>query len=585
MKHRILFVDDDLNTLDAYQRTLGSKYHVDIAASGQQALRLISTQKPYAVIVSDMIMPGISGLELCEQAMTLSPESTRIMLTGNASQDVAINAVNQGHIFQFLLKPCTNNELIQSLQLGINEYELHVAEKNKLANVVEIANDLSQKLEHQANYDALTDLMNRNEFDSRIKQTLECANRDTTEHTLLVIDIDQFNVINQAYGRPVGDILLKYFASQLKKYTREKDIIARIGADEFGILLDYCSTQNALKVVSNIKKSLSDTPFKWKEQLFHITLSIGLAKLTKVSNNDVLCMTEEACSVAKEHGGNRLHKYSPGDGEIAKRQSSVLWVTKINKAINENRFSLYFQPIVPIWGRTTNKNRHYEILLRMLDEESQIIPPGKFLPVAERHNLITRLDRWVINAVLTWLAQNPMHVEQLQQCGINLSGQTLGDAETLDFIIDKFREFDISPEKIYFEITESAAIANMANAVEFINTLKQLGCSFALDDFGTGLSSFGYLRELPVDYIKIDGIFVKEIDKNPVDVAVVSSICDIGHAMNKKVIAEFVESDSILKKLAAIGVDYAQGYGISAPRPVDEILICDEETGAIENTA
>jgi EAL domain-containing protein (putative c-di-GMP-specific phosphodiesterase class I) len=278
---------------------------------------------------------------------------------------------------------------------------------------------------------------------------------------------------------------------------------------------------------------------------------------------------DAACYLAKDLGRNRVHAYHPDDAELATRHGEIKWVGRINQALDEDRFCLYAQPIVSLDG---SDHRHYELLIRMLDEQGKVIPPGAFLPAAERYNLIERLDAWVIGKAFTLLAAHSVFLKQVSFISINLSGQSLTKPEVLDFIIAQLDSFGIEPNKICFEITETAAISNLSTAINFMSALKGLGCRFALDDFGSGLSSFAYLKNLPVDYLKIDGMFVKDIVDDPIDHAMVKSINDIGHVMGMQTIAEFVENDEIKVMLTEIEVDYGQGYGLGMPEPLTDLI-------------
>jgi EAL domain-containing protein (putative c-di-GMP-specific phosphodiesterase class I) len=289
------------------------------------------------------------------------------------------------------------------------------------------------------------------------------------------------------------------------------------------------------------------------------------------SISDVLSQADTACYTAKDTGRNRVHVYVEGDSDYQRRHGEMQWVARINKALDEDRFCLHYQPIVPVCG-SSEGYLHFELLLRMEDEDGSLIPPGAFIPAAERYNLMGALDRWVVSTAFNWLAQHRNLLEQLALCTINLSGQTLSDPHFVDYMFDLFKQIDVPAHKICFEITETAAISNLKNAMYLIRELNSKGCVFALDDFGSGLSSFAYLKNLPVDFLKIDGAFVKDMVDDPIDYAMVKSINDVGHVMGKQIIAEFVENDEILAKLKEIGVDYAQGYGIARPQKLSLLL-------------
>ncbi|MCH7694991.1 MAG: EAL domain-containing protein [Proteobacteria bacterium] len=435
------------------------------------------------------------------------------------------------------------------------------------------SHNLSEQLNYQASHDALTDLVNRREFEYRLERVLETAREEQSEHALCYLDLDQFKVINDTCGHVAGDELLRQLSSLLKKEIRKRDTLARLGGDEFGVLMEHCSLEQARRVALKLRKAVERYRFAWQERSFALGVSIGLVPITETSMNtiEILKQADAACYAAKDAGRNRIHIYKADDVDLARRSGEMQWVEQINLALEKNHFCLYAQPIMPLTQNDYSWN-HYELLVRMRNEDGSLIPPGAFLPAAERYNLSTRLDTWVVENYLNWLIAHPQHLAQLSQCAINLSGLSLGDEQFLDWLVHRFEQTAVPPDKICFEITETAAIANLSSATMFIKTLKALGCRFALDDFGSGLSSFAYLKTLPVDYLKIDGVFVKGIKNDPIDLAMVKSINDIGKVMGKQTIAEFVENKFILDRLKEIGVDYAQGFHISKPRPIDEIV-------------
>ena len=435
------------------------------------------------------------------------------------------------------------------------------------------ARNLSQQLSYLASHDALTGLVNRREFEQRLGRVLETVRINRSKHALCYLDLDQFKVINDTCGHVAGDELLRQLAKLLQEKVRKRDTLARLGGDEFGILMEHCSLQHASRVANSLRVLIEDFRFSWGRKNFNVGASIGLVPITKASKDlaEVLSAADSACYTAKEQGRNRIHIYQQDDAQLVQWRVQMQWVSPINRALEEDRLQLYFQPIVPI-KRHVNERRHYEMLIRMKDENGRSVPPGAFLPAAERYNLATKLDRWVIGKALGWLSRHPKHLERLSLCFINLSGQSLGDQGLLQFISQQFDQMKVPSQKICFEVTETAAITNLSSATCFIKELKRRGCRFALDDFGSGLSSFAYLKSLPVDFIKIDGLFVKDIVEDPIDLAMVRSINDIGHVMGKQTIAEFVENKAILNALRQIGVDYAQGYGIGRPQMLAEML-------------
>jgi diguanylate cyclase (GGDEF)-like protein/PAS domain S-box-containing protein len=432
------------------------------------------------------------------------------------------------------------------------------------------AHHLSEELSYQASHDTLTGLINRREFEQRLQRALQIARVEKTEHALCYLDLDELKIINDTCGHVAGDALLRQLGGLLQEHVRKRDTLARLGGDEFGVLLEHCSVEQAMRVVNALHKAVGDFRFLWGDKSFNIGVSIGLVPVTEASESitAVLSAADTACYAAKDAGRNRIHVYREGDAELARRHGEMQWVPRIDQALEQDRFHLAFQPIAALKG---SEGEHYELLIRLEDEEGHIVAPGAFLPAAERYNLSTKIDRWVIGTAFEWLSTRPEHVARLFLCAINLSGSSLGDEEFLQFVIRRFDQAKIPPHRICFEITETAAITNLTTATRFIKALKALGCRFALDDFGSGLSSFAYLKNLPVDFLKIDGMFVKEIADDPIALAMVSCINQIGHVMGKQTIAEFVENEAILEKLREIGVDYAQGYGISRPQPLADM--------------
>lgn len=569
---KILIVDDDIHVLNGYCRSLRKQFQVGTANSGQQALKLLEEQGPYAVVVSDMRMPGMDGLELLAKLKEISPNTARIMLTGNADQQTAIDAVNQGQVFKFLTKPCSGDTMASAIGAGIKQYQQILENAAHMERNAAQAKGLTKKLSYQAHHDILTGLANRQAFELRLQSLLKPTDQESPEHALCHLDLDHFHVINDICGTTAGDELLRQIGRLLSSQRRKGDMVARLASDEFGILLSDCSLDSAQQIMETLQKELKEFRFEWEEKLFEISISIGLIPVTGQSKSvtALLCTAETACNVAKDRGCNRLHVASSQDQELTKRLNEAQWVARINHALHEDRFRLYYQPIVHV-APDKSEGDHYEILIRLENEEGEIVPPIEFLPTAERYHLSPQIDCWVIQATVDWLSRHPQSLQRLCLCSINLSGLSLGNQEVYDFILDTFKSTSVPPEKICFEITETAAIAQFDVAVQFIKSLKREGFRFSLDDFGAGLSSFAYLKNIPVDFLKIDGAFVKNMDSDHVNRTVVKSINEIGHVMGKKTIAEFVENDEILRHLRGLGVDYAQGYLISAPRPLDEL--------------
>lgn len=426
---------------------------------------------------------------------------------------------------------------------------------------------LARQLSHQASHDSLTGLINRHEFEHRLTHLLGSAN-PYISHALLYLDLDQFKVVNDTCGHAAGDDLLRQISALLRTKLRARDTLARLGGDEFGVLLEHCSVMEARRIANSLRELLQGFRFGWKDKSFTIGVSIGLVPVMQAGETlaDVFSAADSACYAAKEQGRNRVHVYQADDAVLAQRDGEMRWIPRIQQALADERFRLYFQPIIQVGSNGFN-GTHGEILIRMLDEAGHVVLPGAFLPAAERYGLMPELDRWVVRRSLEALSASP-NIGGDVTFGINISGQSLGAADFLDFVTDQIDATQVAPGKLCFEITETSAVSDLAHALRFIDTLKALGCHFALDDFGTGLSSFSYLKSLPVDYLKIDGGFVKGLAADDIDLAMVESIHHIGHIMGLKTIAEWVESEAILLKLRHIGVDYGQGYALGHPRPL-----------------
>jgi len=436
------------------------------------------------------------------------------------------------------------------------------------------SHNLKLQLKHQATHDGLTGLLNRTEFDRRLKNLMESSYDLNAVHTLIYIDLDQFKIVNDTCGHHAGDELLKQLSSLIKPKVRGRDTLARLGGDEFAVLLEYCPQDVSMRIAKTLLHTIQDFRFLWNDNAFDVGASMGVVYFasTEVTLNDPLSVADAACYKAKELGRNRIHEVNllTNYHLDSEPHGEMEWINKINKAISDDRFLLYQQAIVPI-NPSGQEKRSYEVLLRMLDENDNIVPPGAFLPAAERFNIISKLDRYVIKKTFRWLADNPDVLSSTEQCSINLSGPSLSDSELPHFVSECFSEYSIPFEKICFEITETSVIQNLDTAKKFMSELQEQGCIFALDDFGTGMSSFSYLKQLPVNKLKIDGTFVRDIAQDPIDLAMTRSINEIGHVMGMKTVAEFVEGPEILQLLKEIGVDYAQGYHIAKPESIENL--------------
>jgi diguanylate cyclase (GGDEF)-like protein len=452
------------------------------------------------------------------------------------------------------------------IPIGIALTQRMVSRGDRAEAALKLGQEYAAKLAYHAMHDPLTGLINRMEFENRLKLALNTASLGR-QHAVMYLDLDQFKIVNDTCGHAAGDQLLRQVGALLKHRLREGDLLARLGGDEFGVLLENCSTHDAMHIADELRKCIVDFHFVGEGRSFSVGVSIGLVIVSDATFNltDLLSAADSACYMAKEKGRNRVQIYRRHDSEVSMRRGEMEWVGRLQRAIENQHLTLYAQDIVPIDGDGDGSfGSHRELLLRMVDEQGKIVPPMAFIPAAERYNLMPTIDQWVIQSALNTIASlGP----DRGVFAINVSGMSIGDERFLEFVREQFRRYSVPAKRICFEITETAAIANFDKAARFFGEMKALGCLFSLDDFGAGMSSFAYLKHLPVDFLKIDGSFVKDMANDPVDHAMVRAINDVGHVMGKKTIAEFVDGETCFAALKEIGVDYVQGHWVSPPRP------------------
>ncbi len=438
-------------------------------------------------------------------------------------------------------------------------------------------------LSYQATHDGLTGLVNRYAFEIELEKALSVAQAHQKQHILLYVDLDQFKVVNDTCGHVAGDELLRQLSQMMLSMFRENDTLARLGGDEFGVLLNNCDMTAGEKIANELLEMINQFRFIWKDQQFEVGASIGMVEINSDCDSIISVMgrADVACYAAKDAGRHQIKIFNHNDSESAQRQSELQWASRIPKALLENRFSLMVQSILPLHTGKQLKP-HYEILLRMIDEDGEYIPPGAFIPAAERYSLMQSIDQWVVARVCEFLTDflRANSVDELPVLAINLSGESMGSDDLLNYIREQIDGGKVPAENLCFEVTETAAIGNLNKALVFINSLRDMGCRFALDDFGCGLSSFAYLKSLPVDYLKIDGAFVKDMVDDPIDASMVAAINQVGHIMNIHTIAEFVEDQKIMDALTELGVDYAQGYHIDKPVPLHEKFPIEKYKGS-----
>ncbi|MDH5325056.1 MAG: EAL domain-containing protein [Gammaproteobacteria bacterium] len=516
------------------------------------------------------------------QVFCIKPESDSEL----PAENPVVKAMVEAHIVN-------SNQRIRLLKENGDEYAIEYTAApmmdpdRSITGAVLVFRDLTavrgmaDRLAFQATHDSLTQLINRREFEARLEQALKLCRQSEQHHVLAYMDLDLFKVVNDTCGHMAGDELLKQISGLLHEKIRKTDTLARLGGDEFGILFLRCPLKKALEIIEVLRKAVKQYRFVWGDKSFEIGASIGLVEVSSASGGiaEILSAADTACFVAKDLGRNRYHIYQPGDVELAARRTEMLWMPRIQQALKSGDFELFYQRI----QKTSHSNDDpdcREILLRMIDENGHFIPPRTFLHAAERYDLMPDIDRWVVASAFSKISA----LKQDHQClwMINLSGQTLCDGRFYDYVIQKKLEFEVEPTSICFEITETAAVANLSSAKEMMSKLKQQGFRFALDDFGSGLSSFNYLKNLPVEFLKIDGSFVQDMLADPISTAMVESINQIGHVMGLKTIAEFVEDNVTMYKLKRMQIDYLQGYGLHKPEPLNQYTVAVVPSKSLE---
>lgn len=433
---------------------------------------------------------------------------------------------------------------------------------------------LAREMSYQASHDALTGLVNRAEFETRLETALQAARAgDGIGHIVCYLDLDRFKVVNDTCGHLAGDNLLREIASLLREKVRDSDTVARLGGDEFGLLLIGCPLDKARQITEDICKAVADYRFVWRDQIFDIGVSIGVVEIGHDSGSSemVLGAADSACYVAKQQGRGRVHIYSARDEVIARQRGEIQWLQRLQHALKEDAFELFVQPIISVAGRV-DSGPALELLLRMRDESGALIAPAQFLQAAERYQLMTNIDRWVVQATLTAVASGSIRLPDGRCCGVNISAQTLGDETFLEFVVEALDHSGVDPGKICFEIPEAAVVGNIDHARRFINVLHGIGCRFALDDFGSGIGSFSNLKHLAIDYLKIDGAYIRNIAQDSVNHAMVTAMIELARSLDFRIVAEEVEDRESFETVRRMGVDFVQGFVVERPRPMQQAL-------------
>lgn len=493
--------------------------------------------------------------------------------SGRKQQRAVVSGRADSYNYQQRLKHSSGSSLWARLTISVGHYQ-----NKRTASYIVVLEDvseshrLSEELSYQANHDELTGLINRRAFERHLESVWSQAQTEHSSHALCFVDLDQFKVVNDTSGHGAGDELLRQVAAIASDSLRESDVLARLGGDEFGVILRNLTPDAAMGIAEKLRVALENMSFTWEGRSHSVGCSIGVVPITAdvADISTLLRAVDIACYVAKNQGRNRTYLSVADDTQVTEQRTEMDWLNRIQVALQENRFFLEAQLISPsVCSRTSLR---YEVLVRLKDEGAKTVPPGAFLPAAERFGIAHKIDRWVINEVFGQLAAYPEHLEALDACHINLSGRSFDQPDFADFVIERLQHYEVSGSKICFELTEAAAMQNLAVVQSFMARLRDSKCSFALDDFGTGLSSFSYLRRLPVDYLKIDGSFVRDTASDQTDLAIIRAINAIGKTLNTKTIAEVVETGETLQLLKDSGVDYFQGYGLHRPCRFQDLL-------------
>lgn len=517
----------------------------------------------YANPSASRLLDLSQGHLLGQDIQTILPFATEALVNHLASPEAPRMAPRQDDHVHWIRRNSGDNVAVHITATPLD---------GKRAGTVVVLHDVSQEQNYmrmllwQQSHDLLTGLDNRATFEKYLQQGM-----GKHQASLLYLNLDHFKMINASYGHAAGDEILRQVCQQLRLVLRESDVLARVGGDEFAVLLTHCPPHASMQSAERLRQAIHNLNVQWRQHNMHTAVSIGMVHIDPQQSNDpasLLGMAESACKHAKESGRNRITVYNPHDRAFKRYQGDMEWVQRLRSSLEEDKFTLFAQTVYPLQPKDQG-GVHFEVLLRLSDVPGQHLSPSEFIPIAERYDLMGLIDRWVVRHTLQLLKTHMAQGADIRTCAINLSGSSLGDSDLTEFIRQSILEFDVAGDKLCFEITETSAIASMDSAIAMITELRKLGCRFSLDDFGSGMASFRYLQQLPVDYLKIDGNFVRDMLKNPSNFAMVEAIGHIGHVMGKFTVAEFVGDQATFDALRDMGIDYAQGYYIATPVPLD----------------
>jgi len=528
----------------------------------------ITFLNPAAEHLTGSAAAGALG-KLLEDIVSLVDETDRRLLSDPVHQALTSGAPVNLSRRALLLSRTNGNE--RSIELSASPIRNSAQE---LIGAVVLLHDvtemrgLARQMSYQATHDALTGLVNRREFERRLEEAIESGHRGDGQHVLCYLDLDRFKIVNDSSGHLAGDSMLREVAKLLRDAVRDSDTVGRLGGDEFGTLLVGCPLDKARQIADDLTRSVGEYRFVWKDKIFNIGVSVGLVEISRESGTleELLAAADTACYVAKKQGSGRVVVYSARDEALARHTGEIQWLQRLQGALKENRFHLYQQVIVAAHG--DDGGPALEVLLRLQDEAGHELPPSEFMRAAERYRLMGLVDRWVVQTTFAALGRGAIPVPAHRSVAINVSGQTLGDAQFLEFVVECFDSSGVAPAQVCFEINESAVVANLDHARRFVGVLHGMGCQFALDDFGSGVGSFSNLKNLPLDYLKIDGSFMRNLARDTVNQAMVAAMLKLARTLNFKVIAEQVEDAASVDVARRMGVDYLQGYAIGRPQPL-----------------